>query len=66
MSRGIDIISADISSFDEPFLECQNIFWIGNDVILWQHSLCCDAIIGPNCQHFCNAVNVKVGNHIAM
>ena len=27
---------------------------------------CCDAIIGPWCQHFGNVVHIKVGIHIAM
>ena len=47
-------------------MESQNIFWTGNDVILWHHSLCCDAIIGHSCQHFGNAVNIKVGIHFTM
>ena len=35
------------------------------DFVTW-FSLCCNAIIGPSCQHFGNAVNMKVGNYIAM
>ena len=29
-------------------------------------SLCRNAIIGPSCQHFGNAADMKVGNHIAL
>ena len=71
MSSNIDIISADISifmisSFWWYQMENQKIFWTGNKVILWHHSLCCDAIIEPSFQRFSNAVNIKVGIYITM
>ena len=47
-------------------MESKKIFWTGNDVILWHHSLSCDAIIGSIRQHFGNAVNIKVEVHITM
>ena len=49
-----------------PFLWCQKIFWTGNDVFCDVFSLCCNAMIRHSCQQFGNAVDVKVGNHIAM
>ena len=47
-------------------MEKQKIFWTGNEVIMWHHLLCCDAIIGASCQYCGNAVNLKVGIHITM
>ena len=47
-------------------MESQNIFWTGNEVILWHHSICYDAIIGASCKHCDNAINIKVGIHITM
>ena len=68
MPRDIDIISAGISIFDDL-----TIFVMLKDFLSWEwrdfvmrFSLCCNAIIGPSCQHFDNAVDMKVGNHIAM
>ena len=68
MSRDIDIISAGISIFDDLaiFVMLKDFLnWKWRDFVTWI-SLCCNAIIGPSCQHFGNAVDMKVGNHIAM
>ena len=68
MSRDIDIISAGISIFDDLaiFVMLKDFLnWKWRDFVTW-FSLCCNAIIGPSCQHFGNAVDMKVGNHIAM
>ena len=43
-------------------MESQKGFWIGNEVILWHHSLRCDAIIGASCQHHGNACQHKSRN----
>ena len=39
--------------------------WKWRDFVTW-FSLCCNTIIGPSCQHFGNAVDMKVWNHTAM
>ena len=68
MSRDIDIISAGISIFDDLaiFVMLKDFLnWKWRDFVTW-FSLCCNAIIGPSCQHFGNTVDMKVGNHIAM
>ena len=68
MSRDIDIISAGISVFDDLaiFVMLKNFLnWKWRDFVT-RFSLCCNAIIGPSCQHLGNAADMKVGNHIAM
>ena len=42
-----------------PFLRCH--FKRREDILLY-----CDAIVGPSCQHFGNAVNTKEGFPITM
>ena len=75
MSSNIDIITADISIFEDltifvmsfsKKLKVKRFFELEMNVILWHHSLCCDAIIEPSCQHSGNAVNIKVEIHITM
>ena len=68
MSRGIDIISAATSIFDDLaiFVMLKDFLnWKWRDFVTW-FSSCCKAIIGPSCQHPGNAANIKVGNNIAM
>ena len=68
ISRDIDIISTDISIFDGPTILVMSkdfLNWKWRDFVTW-FSLCCKAIIGPSCQHFSNAADMKVGNHITM
>ena len=68
MSRDIDIISAGISIFDDLaiFVMLKDFLnWKWRDFVTW-FSLCCNAIIAPSCQHFGNAADMKVGNHIAL
>ena len=68
MSCGIDIIFAGIGIFDDLaiFAMLKDFLnWKWHDFVTW-FSLCCNAIIGPSCQHFGNVVDMKVWNHIAM
>ena len=68
MSCDIDIISADISIFDDlVFFVISKDFlnWKWRDFVTW-FSLCCNTIIGPSCQHFGNALDMKVWNHVAI
>ena len=63
MSRDTDIISADISIFD-----ALTILVMLKDFLTWKWRVLfmLKAIIWPSCQHCGNAVDMKVGNHIAM
>ena len=68
MSCDIDIISADISIFDDlVFFVISKDFlnWKWRDFVTW-FSLSCNTIIGPSCQHFGNALDMKVWNHVAI
>ena len=65
MSVNIDIISADISIFDDLTIfvmsfkkkkEYQKIFWTQNDVFVTSFLM-----LWRRWQHFGNAVNIKVG-----
>ena len=68
MSRDFNISSAGIGIFDDlvVFVMLKDFLnWKWRGFVTW-FSLCCNAIIGPSCQHLDNAVDMKVGNYIAM
>ena len=61
MKSNINIISADTTIFDDPFLWCHFNRSESEDIFLD-----CNAIVGPSSQHFGNAVNIKLGIPITM